>query len=118
LAINVYLHSAKGYLYTATLASPDGEVLVTLEREPMFSTCRVLKEKGMTGVVHFYRPGKAHPDFTVRDLEKAAGMTVWETSKQGPVFAPFRQFALEEARVRPLTADRAIPAGEPTEASR
>jgi hypothetical protein len=117
LTINVYLHAAKGHLYTATLASPDGEVLVSLEREPMFSACRVLKEKGMTGVVLFYRPGKADPDFTIRDLEKAAGMAVWESANSGPIFVPYRQFALDQASVRPITANRAMPAGEPTEAS-
>jgi hypothetical protein len=110
LPIDVYLHESKGHLYTATLASPDGEVVVTAEREPIFSSCRVLIQKGMAGVVLFYRPGKADPDFIVRDLETAAGLSVWEKADSGPIFAPYRQFATDEGRVRPVTANRANPA--------
>ena len=92
LTINVYLHPSKRHAYTATLGSPDGEVLVTSALEPVFTACRVLKSKGMTGPVCFYRVGRDTPDFVVQDLELASGLTVRENEKQGPRIVKYRPF--------------------------
>jgi hypothetical protein len=46
--------------------------LVTSALEPIFTACRVLKNKGMTGPVLFYRVGRDAADCVVQDLELAS----------------------------------------------
>jgi hypothetical protein len=90
LSISVYLHASRTHTYTATLGSPCGDALATSVNEPVFSSCRALKARGMTGPVHFFRSGKSEPDYIVHDLEKAAGWTVRENEKQGPRIVRYR----------------------------
>ncbi len=107
MSISVYLHASRTHTYTATLGSPCGETLVASVNEPVFSSCRALKAKGLRGPVHFYRPGKSEPDFIVHDLEKAARWTLRENEKQGPRLARYRPpmaFMRDKDLTRPAPA--------------
>ncbi len=85
-------------LYEAT--TPEGEVLVSSKREPVFAVCRVLAGRGLSGGVAFYSPGSDRPRLIVRDLERAAGYRVKETAQVGPKLEKWAPYSGPE-RVAP-----------------
>jgi len=62
----------------------DGECLLSRVDEPEYSACRLLAERGVTGRLEVWRPGKRHADSVVRDVRRAAEWTIEETAKIGP----------------------------------
>jgi hypothetical protein len=67
-----------------------GELIYT-GTTPEFDTCRILKERGLTGSAWFKRVGARQIDFKV-GIEYGAGHTVSETSKGGPSIVKFTEF--------------------------
>ena len=83
-------------------------VLIEDTWNPEFEACRALVERGVTGRLEVWRadkPGKAetgipvsawakevapYPGLIVPDIARAAGRTVVENEKIGPVMAPWR----------------------------
>jgi hypothetical protein len=87
--------TAERQYYKATL---DGVDIVTRSSDPAFAACRAMKAKGLSGRVEFYRPGVPHPGLIVHDLDKAAGLRVVDTERQGPVLKKWRPFEMNGRR--------------------
>jgi hypothetical protein len=60
----------------------NGEVILTSPM-PEFAACRVLNERGITGMARFWREGKSVWHLQV-DIAAGAGRTVTENAKGGP----------------------------------
>jgi len=58
----------RGYKYDVIF---EGEILVT-SIDPEFAAARVLRDRGYTGALQFFRPGKPGAALTMRDLVRAA----------------------------------------------
>jgi hypothetical protein len=75
-------YGTKGQVYEITL---DGEVLAS-GPSPEFAACRVLKDRGYSGTVEFWRAGR--PTYDMRmSVEWGAKRTITETARTGPRFA-------------------------------
>ncbi len=82
--------------WQVNLGAPDGEIILAAATEPMFAACRALKDRGLTGAVQFWRPGKAAPDFVIRDLASGAGLTVTENTRTGPRIAKWQPMPIAD----------------------
>ena len=87
-----------------------GETLTAATRVPLLDACRTLLARGIRGRLELWRPGKAHWDAAV-DIERGAQLTVRETERHGPRFAPWQpapeiasQDAVSRYRGTPKTA--------------
>jgi len=69
-----------------------GSNLIESSRVPALDVCRALLALGITGQLEAWRPGKAWPDMQL-DIEAGSKLTVIETEKEGPRFAPWRSFS-------------------------
>ena len=78
----------------------DDAVLIADTWNPEFEACRALVARGVTGRLDVWRiklpnggligEDKPYPDMIVPDIARAAGRTVVENEKIGPVMAPWR----------------------------
>ena len=68
--ITVQIIPAKNRRYTTLL---DGVVLVEADRDPEFSTCRVLVERGLSGPVGFYWSDRAEISLIIPDMGRGSG---------------------------------------------
>jgi hypothetical protein len=82
-------HVVGGQRYRVTHA---GEVLSESTWNPEFEACRALLERGITGKLQVWRPGKAYWGMQL-DIERGAGLTVRETEEEGPYIARWRPYA-------------------------
>jgi hypothetical protein len=73
----------------------DGEVIVEDAWEPVFETARVLHDKGISGSVTFLDNKTLKPRLTIKNIEKAAKLTVIENRRDGPQFAKWQPFTLK-----------------------
>jgi hypothetical protein len=81
-----------GYRYRIKLGD---RVLMESSRVPTYDACRALLALGITGRLEVWRPGSAHPAMLVPDIERAAGYTVIENEKIGPVLGKYSPFGLD-----------------------
>ena len=81
--------SPKRQFYKATL---NGDEIVARSADPEFAACRVMKLRGLSGKVEFYRPGASFPGLIVHDLGKAASLRVVETDSRGADLKRWRTF--------------------------
>lgn len=72
------LENLRGQAYTVRLNTPDGEVIARDKHAPVHAACRELALRGIAGKLLVYRAGKPSPDIIVRDIAKAARLTVTE----------------------------------------
>jgi hypothetical protein len=77
--------SQRGQMYRGIYA---GSILIESNRNPEFDACRALLAKGITGKIETWRPGVAFPAMQI-DIERGAQLTVTESDKDGPCFAPW-----------------------------
>jgi hypothetical protein len=82
----------RGHRYRVTHA---GTVLIDGSRNPEFDACRALLARGLRGRLEVWRKGAAFPAM-VLDIEAAARLTVAETEREGPRFAPWRPFSVDD----------------------
>ena len=68
----------RGQAYTLRLNTPDGEVIARDKYAAVYAACRELASRGIFGKLLVYRAGKPSPDLIVRDIAKAARLTVTE----------------------------------------
>jgi hypothetical protein len=61
---------SRGYRYDVTF---EGEVIVTGSLDPEFAAARVLRDRGYTGRLQFFRMGNPEPALVMKDLVCAAG---------------------------------------------
>jgi hypothetical protein len=73
----------------------DGEVIVRDAWEPVFETAR--HARGITGSVTFLDCKTLKPRLTIKNIEKAAKLTVIENRRDGPRFAKWQPFSLKRA---------------------
>jgi hypothetical protein len=86
--VQVIRYSVRGPIY---LAMYRGEVLVE-HWTPEFEACRALLAQGIIGKLEIWRPGGAYPAL-ILDIEKAARLTVKETSAESVRIVPWVPFA-------------------------
>jgi hypothetical protein len=105
----------RGLRYRVTYAS---STLIEGSRVPALDACRALVALGSTGKLEVWRSGKSWPDMQL-EIEAGAKLTVIETEKEGPRFAPWRPFsdatqdAVSSCTVSPQTRASKIPVPEP-----
>lgn len=58
-------------------------IVIGEHRDPEFHACRLLKERGLSGKVCFFRRGLPTPD-CILDIEKGAGLMTSDDRKNGP----------------------------------
>jgi hypothetical protein len=73
------------------LGGPDGENLCDRVQNALCESCRVLISRGVTGQFEIRKPGIGHPCIR-RDIERAAGLTVYEPDDGVEHFATWRAF--------------------------
>lgn len=84
-------YNSRGQLYRARLGGPGGDVLVEQTVSPMCPSCRALMARGITGLFETWKEGV--PYACMRgDIEKMAGLTVYEPDDGVVQFARWRPF--------------------------
>jgi hypothetical protein len=83
--------SEKGLLLMARLGGPDSEILVQGVHNAICEACRVLMSRGIIGSFETRTPGIDYPSVT-GDIEKMAGLTVYEPDDGVVHFARWRPF--------------------------
>jgi hypothetical protein len=73
----------------------DGEVIVQGTWEPCFETARALVERRITGAVTFLDHQTLKPRIILKNIEKAAKMTVIESRRDGPRFGKWHPFGFK-----------------------
>lgn len=76
-------HGIRGPLYAVHLGD---ELLIAKAREPLFAACRILADRGMTGILELWRRGATGPAMRV-DIAKGAGLTTSDPDAGRPKFA-------------------------------
>jgi hypothetical protein len=89
-------YTQKGPWYNARLHRPDGEIIVC-STEPLLAACRELVKRGISGHIRKYRAGLLS---TEGDIETFAGLTVFETERQGPRIRKYRPMPLRPVTVK------------------
>ncbi|CCB64060.1 hypothetical protein [Hyphomicrobium sp. MC1] len=74
--------------------------IVSGSKQPALDACRVLKALGITGTLEVFHAGSSVVAMRL-DIERAAGLTVIESVKYGPKFAPWHPYD-------PATHEKAI----------
>jgi hypothetical protein len=77
IEVEVIRYGARGPIFRVTHA---GKVLLARSHCPLFETCRALLDKGITGRLELWRPGKSSFDAAV-DIRIGAQWTITETEK-------------------------------------
>jgi hypothetical protein len=77
----------RGQKYAVLL---DGKVIVASAYDPEYAACRALVALGITGRLEVWRSEAAYPAIIIRDIEKAAGLTIREDARHGPAVIEFR----------------------------
>jgi hypothetical protein len=80
--------SGRGLLMTARLGSPDGEILEAAHNA-VCEACRVLMSRGIVGPFETWKQGILYPCM-MGDIEKVAGLSVYEPDDGGVHFARWR----------------------------
>jgi hypothetical protein len=84
-------YNSRGQLYRTRLGGPAGDVLVEQAVSPMCPSCRALRARGITGLFETWKEGV--PYACMRgDIEKMAGLTVYEPDDGVVQFARWRPF--------------------------
>jgi hypothetical protein len=101
--IAFHRYGPKGTYYRVAYC---GETLIESAREPVYSSCRVLVARGLTGCLEVWF-GKPYPIGIVRDIAKGAKLTIVETETEGPRLARYRPHphALARGQERDAIAD-------------
>ena len=92
----------RGHRYRVTYA---GTILIDGSRNPEFDACRAMLARGIRGRLEVWRKGAAFPAM-VLDIEAGARLTVAETEREGPRFAPWRPFSVDDDRNAVLSSTR------------
>ena len=79
----------RGLLLIARLGGPDGEILVQGMHNAICEACRVLMSRGIIGPFETRKQGIAYPCLR-GDIEKTAGLTVYEPDDGVTHFARWR----------------------------
>jgi hypothetical protein len=80
-------YNSRGQLWNAFLGD---EMIVRHAIEPNYKACRVLVERDIHGSAMFWFNGRA--TLAIRDIDKAAKLTVSEGEKNGPRTKKFQPF--------------------------
>ena len=89
----------RGLLLRTRLGGPDGEVLCDRIHNPVCESCRALMARGITGPSETWKPSFNHPCMS-GDIEKVAGLTVYDPDDSVVHFASWRPFN-QDARFPP-----------------
>jgi hypothetical protein len=81
--------SERGLLLMARLGRPDGEILVEGVHNALCEACRVLMSRGIVGPFETWKQGIPYPCLR-GDIEKTAGLTVYEPDEGMVHFARWR----------------------------
>src|SRR5262249_1532837 len=77
------------YHYDVTI---NGEVIVSNAWEPCFETARALLARGITGSVTLLDRKTLKPRIIIKNIAKAAKLTVIENRREGPRFGKWHPF--------------------------
>jgi hypothetical protein len=84
-------YTDRGLLVRTRLGGPDGEILVDRVHNPVCTSCRALMARGITGPFEAWKEGI--PYACLRgDIEKVAGLTVYEPDDGVVHFTRWRPF--------------------------
>ncbi|WP_018857826.1 hypothetical protein [Rhizobium sp. 42MFCr.1] len=78
----------------------DGHLLIAKTRNPSLDACRVLVSLGHVGSLEVWDEERSYPRLRVRDIVRAAALTVAEGELHGPRIVPYR--AMEDDHVQRL----------------
>ena len=91
--------TGRGLLLTARLGSSDGEILIEAAHNAFCEACRVLMSRGIVGSFETWKYGIPYPCLR-GDIEKTAGLTVYQPDKGVVHFARWRpQNALSRSTI-------------------
>ena len=82
----------RGQFYNALLGSPNGEQIVTDSFDVEFAACRALVARGVTGSLEVWHTGSEFAALRIRDIAKAASLTVREDERLVPSVVKYRPF--------------------------
>ncbi|MGC2410436.1 MAG: hypothetical protein WA441_10700 [Methyloceanibacter sp.] len=85
-----------------------GEMIVENSRDPELDAARALLARGITGRLNFLDANTGKPRLILKDIEKAAKLTVREDKRRGPRFVkwqPLPQTVRQSGEGRSQTAE-------------
>ena len=82
-----WIGGRSGYVYSVI---HEGKLLVERSRDAACDSARALLAQGITGKLTMLDGKTGRPRYTV-DIEKASGLTVEETRRDGPRFRKYRE---------------------------
>jgi hypothetical protein len=74
-----------------------GENLIESTREPVYSSCRALVARGLTGKLEVWG-GEPYARGIVKDIEKGAKLTIVENENEGPRLGRYKPWTSETMR--------------------
>lgn len=78
---------SKGHVYAVSF---DGTEIITKTHNPELNACRWLIAHGYHGRMEVWDTVRPYPRMIIKDIERAAGLTISESDKQTPRFVKYR----------------------------